>query len=145
MSDANSKNRPNIWKTICDIDDSLLPFICGAIISTGLSTMLESSFEWKRFLAGFSMFLASALIFWWYVCLAKIKREISRNVAADEARKLSDGVIWDKYHKPRRTLMRFLVVLTVVFVVIWGVFLFLSYSNNASTRNINCVGLCYNI
>ncbi|GHV93295.1 hypothetical protein AGMMS50268_37980 [Spirochaetia bacterium] len=129
--DIDKESRPAIWKTICSIDDGLLPFVCGATISTGLSTMLESTFEFERFFSGISMFITSAFVFWWYVCLSRIKREIQENKDVDnEARHLSDKKIWDKYYKPEKTKMRILIVLTLLFIVIWGVFLTLSYCNN---------------
>lgn len=129
-------SRPNIWQTVCGIDDGLLPFICGATISTGLSTMVESSFGWSRFISGLCMFLASAFLFWWYVSLSKIKREIAANAAGDEARLLTDMQIWKKYHNPRKTLMRILVCLTAVFIIIWAIFLWSSYSNNSSYDSV---------
>lgn len=133
----NATARPNIWQTVCGIDDGLLPFICGATISTGLSTMLESSFDWNRFISGLSMFLASAFVFWWYVSLSKTKREIAANATGDEARFLTDKQVWEKYHNPKKILMRLLVSLAVVFIVIWGIFLYFSYSNSASVDNIS--------
>jgi hypothetical protein len=134
---SEGTDRPNIWKTICDIDDGLLPFICGAAISAGLSTMLDPSFKWERFLTGFSMFLVSAFVFSWYVCLKKTKKEIVENEAADKARILSDREIWSKYHTPRKLMMRLLVFFTVIFVILAGFFLFLSYYNAHNLSHLN--------
>jgi hypothetical protein len=130
-------DRPNIWKVICDIDDGLLPFICGATISAGLSTMLDPSFKWERFFTGFSLFLVSAFVFSWYVCLKKIKKNILENEAADKARILSDSKIWAKYYTPRKVKMCLLFFFAVFFIILSGVFLFLSYFNSYNNSILN--------
>jgi len=118
---------------MCNINDGLLPFICGATISAGISTMLEASFIWQRFISGFCMFLASAFVFWWYVCLSETKQEIAKNESHDQALFMSDRDIWEKHHSKRRVTMKVLVVLTIVSFILFGIFLCLSYLDNPAT------------
>lgn len=131
-SNIKKYERPQIWKTICSIDDGLLPLICGATISTSLSMMLESTFKWERFLSGVSMLLASTFVFLWYVCLSRIKRDIAENARADESRILDDKTIWDKYYLPMKVKMRICIFFVVLFLIIWGFFLATSIQNNSS-------------